>query len=253
MKKKLIITSIIGIVFVSVLSIIVLCKKTNSPIKKSYVEKVDYATMLVLENQLMQVNPMITYNVNDFEIVGCYFDGVRLYLNVKSSFDFKDNFSIKTNKHIYDTSVFLTKFETRLITDDSCVLVFNSIENANLSDLRLHYEKQEICTFKLSDNFANKFVSEAYFEEMQLNWIQFGKTSTLINCKIAANIQGKSFIVEHKDIRISVYVVDRSKDDYTFLIPFKLDEKSNFNFISQNEQSVELRIPINLDLADLKV
>lgn len=252
-KTKVIIAIIVGILLILALWALQLNKSSDVPTNEAFIEQADYATLNVFENKLMQPNRMITYNTSDFEILSNYFDGVRLYINVKSTVNCKDAFSIKSKECFFENSVFLSNDETSCITDNSYVIIFNSIQNADLSDLRLYYDKEEICKFGINDNFANKFISKSYFEEMQLNWIQFGKTSTIINCKIAANIQGKSFLVEQNDKIVNVYVIAYSEDEYTFLIPLEMNENSDFNFISKNEQSVELRIPINLDMADLEV
>lgn len=256
-KTKVIVFAVFvasAVLILSFLLLLLLDKNSNiqCPTEVSPTQA-DNAVLNVFENNLMQESSAITYNTQDFEIIGIYFDGIRLYLNMKTHFEYTNNFSMKINNEFLDASVFISENEMKYITEnDSCLVVFNSLQGTDLSNLRLCYDKKEICTISLNDSFADKYISEAYFEEMQLNWIQFGKTSTVINCKITANIQGSYFQAEQNGIAVDVYVLEHSNDDYTFLIPMEMNKDSVFTLVSNNDNSIELRIPIILTNADLE-
>lgn len=243
----------------AILVIVLLCflffVKSNKPRITTAQPLVNYdkAMLNVFENNLMQEPLEADYKSRDYKIDGCYFDGIRLYLKINSALECKDGFSVKTGGKEFGTDVFVSgRKDNVLLKDEDYFIVFNSLSGADLSELILHYENQEICEFAVKDSFAKEESAEAYFEELQLIGIQFGKTSTLINCKISANIEGKSFQIMKDGEVIRVYVLNRSGDTFSLLIPVEMKKNSQFDLISNNGNSAELRIPINLAYADFK-
>lgn len=248
-------TALICIALVSV--IVLLCvlffaKAKNPPITVAQpLVNFDKAMVKVLEKGLMQSPVKADYQNEDYKIDGCCFDGIRLYIMINSSLECKDSFSVKTGGKNFAADVFASGGEkNKPLEEGKYFIVFNTLPGADLSDMVLCYENQDICDFAVNDSFAKEEEALAYFEELQLLGIKFGKTSTLINCKISANIEGRSFQIVKDDEVIKAYVVSRSEDTFSLLIPDEINKDAQFDLISNNENSAELRIPINLAQID---
>lgn len=255
-SKIKIVAAFITVIFsAALLSVFIFVKSNNKSTsvelksEKSY----DKAMLYVIDNNLMQEFSETEYKNRDYQIDGYYFDGIRLYLKIKSTLECKDSFSIKTNGKEFKADIFVSgNKEFSLLKDGENFAVFNSVFGADLSDLILCCNNQKICRFSIKDEFAKETLSEAYFEELHLNSVYFGKTSTLINCKISANIKGNSFQIMKDGEVHNVYILNRSEDIFSLLIPVQTDKNSKFDLISNNNNSTELRIAIDLAYADFK-
>lgn len=77
---------------------------------------------------------------------------------------------------------------------------------------------------------------------MTFNFAQFGTTSTVINCNIDAFIEDASFKFKTKDNTCTAYLIKKSGNNYSFLIPLKLNEASQGYLIANDENgNVKLR------------
>lgn len=254
-KTKIALAFIVVIFSVVLLYILFSVKSNNKPtaVELQPTKSFDKAMLNVIESNLMQKISETDYKNRDYHIDGYYFDGIRLYLKIKSIIECKDSFSIKTNGNEFSADIFVSgNKEFSLLKDGENFITFNSVFGADLSDLILCYNNQEICRFSIKDEFAKETLVEAYFEELQLSGVYFGKTSTLINCKISANIEGNSFqIMKDGDVH-NVYILNRSEDIFSLLIPVQTDKNSKFDLISNNNSRTELRIALDLAHADFK-
>lgn len=254
-RTKIAVAVIAVICSAVLLSIVISVKRNNKPTTAELqpAKAYDKAMLNVIENNLMQKLSETEYKNQDYQVDGYYFDGIRLYLKIKSTIECKDGFSIKTSGNEISADIIVQgDKENSLLKDGEYFAVFNSVFGADLSDLVLYCNNQEVCRFTVNDVFAKETLAETYFEELQLNSVYFGKTSTLINCKISANIEGNSFqIIKDEEVH-NVYIINRSEDTFSLLIPLEMDKDAQFHLISNNNNSVELRIAVNLAYADFK-
>lgn len=254
-KTKIAVAFITVIFSAALLSVFIFIKANNKPtaVEMQSAKSYDKAMLNVIENNLMQKVSEADYKNQDYRIDGYYFDGIRLYLKIKSTIECEDGFSIKTNGIEFVTDIFVSgNKEDPLLKDGEKFIVFNSVFSADLSDLMLCCNNQEICRFAVKDGFAKENLAEAYFEELQLNGVYFGKTSTLINCKISANIKGNFFQIMKDGEVHNVYILNRSENIFSLLIPLEMDKDTQFDLISNNENSAELRIAVDLACVDFK-
>lgn len=254
-KTKIAVAFIVVLFSAVLLSVLISVKTNNKPTTAELksAKGYDKAMLNVIENNLMQEISEPEYINRDYQVDAYYFDGIRLYLKIKSTSECKDSFSIKTSGNEFSADIFVPgDKENSLLKDGEYFAVFNSVFGADLSDLVLCCNNREVCRFAVNDGFAKETLAEAYFEELQLNSVYFGKTSTLINCKISANIEGNSFqIIKDGEVH-NVYIINRSEDSFSLLIPLEMDKNAQFHLISNNNNSVELRIAVNLAYADYK-
>ena len=83
---------------------------------------------------------------------------------------------------------------------------------------------------------------------MALNYAKFGTTSTMINCDIIAFADCSSFKFKTKDNTCTAYLIKKSKNNYSFLIPLELKETSDGYLIGEDENgNVKLREVVDLN------
>ncbi len=106
----------------------------------------------------------------------------------------------------------------------------------------MSYNDLQTKEFFIKGNIAKHKNIETANEEMTFNFAQFGTTSTVINCNIDAFIEDASFKFKTKDNICTAYLIKKSGNNYSFLIPLKLNEASQGYLIANDENgNVKLR------------
>lgn len=86
---------------------------------------------------------------------------------------------------------------------------------------------------------------------MTFNFAEFGTTGTVINCDIDAFIEDSSFKFKTKDNICTVYLIKISGNNYSLLIPLKLDEASEgYLIVNDKNGNVKLREIVSLKIND---
>lgn len=255
-SKKVFVISILAIIiFAGVFSAVVSLspeREQNSAVSNM---DLDYAAQLVFENKLLQI---CDYPIGESSIslTGHYYDGLRLYLCVASNRDVitntnTDDFCLLSDDIIRCPDIVVTvegvDEADNMMTK---LLIFNMLTETNFDNIRLSFRSEdETDAFSVDEILADIVEKSVNYEEISLNKIIFGKTSTYFECNILARIEGASFQTVIGDTVVPVYLISKEDYHYKFLIPYLLDDSSTFVFISNNTHSVELRIPIDLSNA----
>lgn len=254
MKKKVLITTI-SVLVITIIAcgfwyIFHLNKNPETLAGKNVSKDFDYAALNVFGENLMK-NASVSFDGVELNINGTYFDGIRLYLrlstnNLNLTKDSVDNFHLTDTEKIFTPDLLILYDDMKIVTGEmDCLLIFNSFEEINISTLVLSYDNSKTNRFSVEYNATWRINFNVYLEGMKLNYVEFGKTSTLLNCDIIANIEGVYFQIELENTILPVYVINKNGTNYKLLLPVELDENSKINLISNNESNVELKIPID--------
>ena len=255
-KKLIIAISIFAIAAISCLIYLSVFGRLNPPIVDGLVvsRNFDYASLKAFEDNLIE-DTDIHFDDEKIIVSGTYFDGVRLYVLLSSELQLLkedlEKFILVSNENDYKPDILVLSDDIKIVSDDnnSNLLIFNTLEGADLTKLLLSYNTSKTTTFSVSNDFAKTLEINDFFEEIDLNSVTFGETSTLLVCEIIARIEAVSFQVRADDIVVPVYVVKKDGQKYTFSIPINLDENSKIDLISNNGNSIELRVPIDFSSA----
>lgn len=250
-KKAIVIFLLVTLLIAGTLcAMLIQSSREELNVRKSN-SNMDYATQFVIDNKLLQV---CDYPIGEssISVTGYYYDGVRLYLRVSSSNDVlddtgTDDFKLLSNGHTYLP-------HTALMIDDidglgnmtTKMLIFNTMIEANLDDMALAFQlDNETNSFSAEDVPINIFEKRVDYEEITLNKVMFGRTSTYYECDIYARIEGKTFQAVIGDIVVPIYLINKEDNHFKFLVPYAFDNCSSFVFVSNSTNGVELRVLID--------
>lgn len=231
----------------------------TSPAKN--VESVDLATQTVIsENLLIESN--IQFSNKELNLNSYYFDGNRLYISVaseksKSLNDLNLNsFYINSKSYKKRADIIYNCKELEAIIGEKtnfALVVFNSFKYDKQNKYYVSYNDLNTKEFFIKGNIAKHKNIETANEEMTFNFAEFGTTSTVINCNIDAFIEDSSFKFKTKDNICTAYLIKKSGNNYSFLIPLKLNEASQGYLIANDENgNVKLREVVSFKSNDSK-
>lgn len=220
----------------------------TSPAKN--VESVDLATQTVISENLL-IESDIQFSNKELNLNSYYFDGNRLYISVtsKKSKSLNDinlnSFYINSKSYKKRADIIYNCKELEAIIGEKtnfALVVFNSLKYDKQNKYYVSYNDLNTKEFFIKGNIAKHKNIETVNEEMTFNFAQFGTTSTVINCNIDAFIEDASFKFKTKDNICTAYLIKKSGNNYSFLIPLKLNEASQGYLIANDENgNVKLR------------
>ncbi len=221
----------------------------------------DYATQKVIsEDLLLKKNLEFTNHL--LTMTGIYFDGVRLYIAISNN-GFQTEkitdpalFKIQSGNSSYIADLLIDQESISKVSGDESnifLIVFNAIDSGLSNCILTYDESEKTDAFDIGNDKAELVKLEIAYEEIYLNYVQYGTTSTLVNCKITAFIDAGSFQFQTIDGVYPAYVVHKKGNNFSILIPLQLQEKSEGTLISNsNNGNVELRVPIKFEKGDDK-
>lgn len=229
----------------------------TSPAKN--VESVDLATQTVISENLL-IESDIQFSNKELNLNSYYFDGNRLYISVtseksKSLTDFDLNsFYINSKSYKKRADIIYNCKELEAIIGEKtnfALVIFNSFKYDEQNKYFVSYNDSHTKEFFIKGTIAKHKNIETANEEMTFNFAQFGTTSTVINCNIDAFIEDSSFKFKTKDNICTAYLIKKSGNNYSFLIPMKLNEASQGYLIANDENgNVKLREVVNFKSND---
>lgn len=258
MKKERTLIIFLGInVVLFIITVASTYLNKNMPTEGRYsASYVDFASQAVISNDLM-AKENLPFSDSSLMLTGYYFDGVRLYISItadqaKETHMSPSFFCAKFGNFIQTASIIYSSETIAKVTGEETqefIVVFDPIGFENVTKCAIIYK--EISSTGLFS--INKVITETYeictsSEEAPLFYAKFGTTSTLINCCITSFIDAHSFQFQTANGVYPAYLIDQTGNNYSILIPFQLNEKSEGFFISNTEDGdVELRVPINFE------
>lgn len=256
MKKYVTFTLITIAILISIISIAILLFKSETPTTPAVaVSDVDIATQTVISEKLIVEN-CIRFTNGSLKLNGYYFDGNRLYISIHLSdneilSDLNPNsFCLKSKDDEKNADIVYNSKDIECVIGEktnNCIVVFNHFNYK--SDIKYCMSYNELITenFYIKENSAKHHEIGTSSEEVTLNFADFGTTSTLLNCDINAFIEGFSFQFQTKDAVCTVYLTKKDGDNYSFLIPMKLNEVSEgYLIVNGRDENVELRAFVSL-------
>lgn len=252
-KKKLLIICIIvsiGIALIATsLCISFFNRDTNKSNTHGMIDGIDKGILDVLEQNLLE--EVICDEIDNLSFVVCkgFCDGVRIYIQIETTMDRSsiDSIVIVSNSIEYQPDFVINMNDySDNYNESDWLLVYNCINYNDLEKLNIVYNTIESINIIVPAYHAKEVNIVEFFEEIDLQRIIFGRTSTLITCNIIANIEGDSFQIVIDDAVVPVYVIAKEKMNYVLLVPTQIDETTAFTIISNNEHGVEMRVPVNL-------
>lgn len=220
-------------------------------------ENFDYAAQCVFESKLMK-NCNYSVGESTISITGYYYDGLRLYICLSSdgllTKDSVKDFTLLSNNNNYYPSLIALSDDVELVAGEKAnLLIFNSLKDIDLQNMILSFQKEyDTECFGIENTYAESIDYNAHFDEIALHSVMFGKTSTYMKCDIIEKIEGTSFQAVVGDVIIPIYVISNEDYCYEFLLPIDLNITSTFDFVSNNANGVELRVPIDFTNAIVK-
>lgn len=256
MKKKLaVLIAIIIAILIGVISISVLHHKSQIPDSPAtLVSKVDFATQTVItENLLLKNN--IQFSNGLLKLNGYYFDGNRLYISIsfnnnEALSDLNPNsFCLKSKNYEKNADIVYNSEDIENVigkkTNDY-IVIFNSFNYSSKIKYFISYNDSNTEEFYIKENIAQHQEIGTSNEEMILNFAEFGTTTTLLNCNISAFLEETSFQFQTKNDICTAYLIKKDGNNYSFLIPLKLNELSEgYLIVNDQDGNVKLRAFVN--------
>lgn len=261
MKKKIAIFGTITIaILISVIFVSAVHNKSAIPETSAIVvSDVDVATQTVISENLFQKSD-IQFPNNSLHLNGYYFDGVRLYILISSDNneikrDLKPNsFCVKSKSNEQNADIIYSDEDISPVigkkTDDF-IVIFNSFNYSSDTKYFISYNDSDTEGFYIKENIAQHHDIGTSNEEMILNFADFGTTSTLLNCDLSAFLEESSYQFKTSDGVCTAYLIKKDGNNYSFLIPLKLNELSEgYLIVNGSDGNVKLRTYVNFGKGD---
>lgn len=260
MKKVTVFSTITVAILISAIFVFSVHNKSSTPDTPAVaVTDVDFATQTVISENLFQESD-IQFSNNSLNVNGYYFDGIRLYISISSNnkerkFDLEpSSFCLKSENNEQNADiVYKAEDIERVIGEntDDFIVIFNSFNYNSDAKFLISYNNSNTEWFYIKETVARHYEIGRSNEEMILNYADFGTTSTLLNCNLNAFPEGSSFKFQTKDGVYTVYLIKKDRNNYSFLIPLKLNELSEgYLIVNGQDKNVELRAFVNFAKSD---
>lgn len=211
----------------------------------------DYGVTLVITDNLL-ISGNFQLNELDGEITGVYFDGIRLYIELR----FLDEEHIKA---LEKSDISITNEEDSKnifrveniynINDRTVLAVCDYIKYYN-SDyyLNIKFTNDEVCQsepFSVNGTYTEVQVVDTYFDEIKLNKIINGMTSSLIDFDLFARAEISGIMIETDNGVFPGHIYNKDGNNYQFIIPSSLSKSGDFILYGIGaDGNVAIEIPI---------
>lgn len=220
-RKNIILLTVLTAVLLIVVVPFVFFSGTKNQVVGSGIS--DNGYQIVTDNKLMV--PLNVEIGNSGAIIkGVYYDGLRVYLDIHSS----DVLNIDVSK-----TVLLNGSGNELAVDESLekdkgtfVLIWNDCLTEDDITLQLAITDGTIFTslpFQVNTIELSVFDADKYFEELYINTVTSGTTSTLFDVEVYTLLEIDKFQIESNgEVRTSVSVL-KNENSYSILFPTVVD------------------------------
>lgn len=207
----------------------------------------DNGYWLACDLNLMKTADYEIKNTN-MAIKEIFFDGLRTYI-VVDGIDKSDQIlkaainDQKNNKYISNHNF--------SISDSLMVFIFDNYKGSKEVQFCIELSNKKGCSdyFNLNSCEIESIEPEEYFEEILLNSITKGKTSTLINIDLYIAKSVEKFQIESKNEVRTCQSCKSSGTSYSILFPMVIDTEETFVIHAlDNEGFLILSIPIDLEI-----
>lgn len=208
-KKAIIITALILIVFIF-FTIYLLLKPANVQTLNN--RNIDVGFQTAVNNNL--IDPVnIPFTDSENEITGIYYDGLRLYIEVKSDEFIPSKAVIIDSSENERASNHMFRYD-----ENTTVLIWDNFIEQNNTILQLTASTGDIISspiLQLNSEAVIYLEAERYFEEIFLHTMILGRTSTLLNMDIYTTLEINKFQMEFNNEVVSE--VFQSKNDTNYV------------------------------------
>lgn len=259
MKKKIIIIAAVCVALIVGVLFSVHTIKTNDSASETNAKEsaLDLATQNVITDNLLIKNDNSSSN-KSLTVNSYYYDGIRLYLSVflQDAKDLKpDSFCLKSNSFEANADIVYSPENIESVTgekEENYIVIFNCLAE-NSTKYSLSYGDISTDEFYINENSVGNLEINTESDVVNLKYVKFGTTCTLINCDISAIIDGSSFKFQVENNIFPAYLVSKDENNYSLLVPMSLYEGSEgYLIVNDQKGNVELRALIKLESKDTK-
>lgn len=248
-KKVLVLLVVILLSVMCVINLVII----NTRGSEAYITNLDYATQNVINNKMLK-DVSYEFKQNDFEITGIYYDGIRLYVTLDMDKSEKKNYEFSiTGEDLKDNIQKFDKIESIPGDSNEIILISNNIDISKensysiLVNQKNRNEKIYSENFKINNVKTKVIKLNNKINEILVNSIEMGKTSTYIDLDSNSLIYVSSFQLEVNGTAVSAIKYEKNEKNYKIIFPIDVNKEDKINLIiNGSDGNIEFTIPIKL-------
>jgi len=248
-KKVLVLLVVILSSVMCVINLVII----NTRGSEAYITNLDYATQNVINNKMLK-DVSYEFKQNDFEITGIYYDGIRLYVTLDMDKSEKINYEFSiTGEDLKDNIQKFDKIESIPGDSNEIILISNNIDISKensysiLVNQKNRNEKIYSENFKINNVKTKVIKLNNKINEILVNSIEMGKTSTYIDLDSNSLIYVSSFQLEVNGTAVSAIKYEKNEKNYKIIFPIDVKKEDKINLIiNGSDGNIEFTIPIEL-------